>query len=225
MHGVINTVTCADFRLCTEADKGQWFHLIHYNDTMMSAMASQITSVFIVYPTLCLGADQRKKSKPRVTGLFAGSSQVTDEFATQRPVTRKMFPFDDVIMMYSISAVLSISRCNFYSNSWQRTPMAPRCGVHYDVIKWKHFPHYWPFVREIHRWPVNSPHNGQWRGALRASLICAWINVWVNNRDAGDLRRHRAHYDVIAMSMVIVQPDLYHGHCRRIKGSWYILRP
>ena len=35
-----------------------------------------------------------------------------------------------------------------------------------DVIKWKHFPRYWPFVRGIHRSPVNSPHKGQWRGAL-----------------------------------------------------------
>ena len=42
-----------------------------------------------------------------------------------------------------------------------------------DVIKWKHFPRYWPFVRGIHRWPVNSPHKGQWRGALILSLICA----------------------------------------------------
>ena len=38
--------------------------------------------------------------------------------------------------------------------------------VHDDVIKWKHFPRYWPFVRGIHRSPVNSPHKGQWRGAL-----------------------------------------------------------
>ena len=37
---------------------------------------------------------------------------------------------------------------------------------------------------------------GQWRGALMFSLICAWINGWVNNREAGDLRRHRTHYDV-----------------------------
>ena len=35
------------------------------------------------------------------------------------------------------------------------------CSVHDDVIKWKHFPRYWPFVRGIHRWPVNSPHKGQ----------------------------------------------------------------
>ena len=47
---------------------------------------------------------------------------------------------------------------------------------HDDVIKWKHFPRYWPFVRGIHRSPVNSPHKGQWRGALMFSLICAWIN-------------------------------------------------
>ena len=44
---------------------------------------------------------------------------------------------------------------------------------HDDVIKWKHFPRYWSFVRGIHRSPVNSPHIGQWRGALMLSLICA----------------------------------------------------
>ena len=43
---------------------------------------------------------------------------------------------------------------------------------HDDVIKWKHFPRYWPFVRGIHRSPVNSPHKGQGRGALLFTLIC-----------------------------------------------------
>ena len=38
--------------------------------------------------------------------------------------------------------------------------------IHDDVIKWKYFPRYWPFVRRIYRSPVNSPHKGQWRGAL-----------------------------------------------------------
>ena len=70
---------------------------------------------------------------------------------------------------------------------------------HYDVIKWKHFPRYWPFVRGIHRSPVNSPHKGQWRGPLMLTLICVWINNWENNGDAGDLRRYRAHYDVTLM--------------------------
>ena len=70
---------------------------------------------------------------------------------------------------------------------------------HDDVIKWKHFPRNWPFVREIHRSPVNFPHKGQWRGALMFSLIYVWINGWVNNREAGDLRRQHDHYDVIVM--------------------------
>ena len=67
---------------------------------------------------------------------------------------------------------------------------------HDDVITWKHFPRYWPFVGGINRSPVDPLHKGQWRGALMFSLICAWINGWANNGDAGDLRRDRAHYDV-----------------------------
>ena len=47
--------------------------------------------------------------------------------------------------------------------------------------------------------PGDSPLKGQWRRALIFSLICVWINGWVNNREAGDLRRYRAHYDVIVM--------------------------
>ena len=68
-----------------------------------------------------------------------------------------------------------------------------------DVIKLTHFPYYWPFVRGIHRLPVDSPPKGQWRGALIFPLICAWTNTWANNRDAGDLRRHCAQYDVTIM--------------------------
>ena len=77
----------------------------------------------------------------------------------------------------------------------------PICPEHDDVIKWKHFPRYWPFVRGIHQWPVNFPHKGQWRGALMFSLICARTNRWVNNRNAGDLRRHRTHYDVTVIDI------------------------
>ena len=50
--------------------------------------------------------------------------------------------------------------------------------------------------------PVKSPHKGQWRGALMFSLICARINDWVNNQEAGDLRRHRGHYDVSVMNLI-----------------------
>ena len=59
----------------------------------MSAMASQITSL-----SHLLGRRSKKTSKLRVTGLCGENSPVTSEFSAQRPVTRKMFPFDDVIM-------------------------------------------------------------------------------------------------------------------------------
>ena len=73
------------------------------------------------------------------------------------------------------------------------------CTINDDVIEWKHFPRDLPFVRGIHRSAVISPHKGQWRRALTFSLICAWMHGWVNNREAGDLRRQRAHYDFIVM--------------------------
>ena len=60
--------------------------------------------------------------------------------------------------------------------------------------------------------PVNSPHKGQWRGALMFSLICAWINDWVSNREAGDLRRNRGHYDVNVMFWRARETLVKHAH-------------
>ena len=73
---------------------------------------------------------------------------------------------------------------------------------HNAVIKWKHFPHYWPFARGIHRSPEDSPHKDQWHGALIFSVICPWTNGGANNRDAGGLRHHHAHYDITVMNSV-----------------------
>ena len=79
-------------------------------------------------------------------------------------------------------------------------PVPYLCGnrtwCHDDVIKLKKNPRYWLFVWWINRSPVNSPHKGQLRGAFTISFICAWTNNWVISRDACDLSRHRAHYDV-----------------------------
>ena len=87
-----------------------------------------------------------------------------------------------------------------------------RASKHDDVIKWIHFPRYWAFARGIHWSPVNSPHKGQWRGALMFSLICVWISVWVNNREAGALRRYRAHYDAIVIDRNSSIPLYHHMH-------------
>ena len=90
---------------------------------------------------------------------------------------------------------------------------SPTNDVHDFVVKWKHFPRYWPFVRGIHRSPINSPHKGQWQGALIFSLICAWTNGWVSHRDASDLRRSRAHYDVIVMKYLQLSRYQTHRCC------------
>ena len=103
----------------------------------------------------------------------------------------RWFPQDIYIMarlaFFSVTLLIVVSR----GLQWNMH--------HDDVIKWKHFPRYWLFVRGIHR---SFPHKGQWRGALMSSLTCAWINGWVSNREAGDLRRHRAHYDVTVTAFV-----------------------
>ena len=65
----------------------------------------------------------------------------------------------------------------------------------------------------IHRSQVNSPHKGQWRGALMFSLICVWINDWVNNPEAGDLRRYRAYYDGIVMFQLKLAEVFTHYLC------------
>ena len=120
-----------------------------------------------------------------------------------------------------------------------RVSMVCQLCKHDDVVKWKHFPRYWPFVRGFHRsqrsclicyyitclwcvscvnmmtssngnifrvtgllWGEFTGHKGHWRGALMFSLICVWTNSWAPNGDVGDLRRHRAHYDVIVIKVM-----------------------
>ena len=97
-------------------------------------------------------------------------------------------------------------RCIFYKKNcgiWL-------CGV-FDISSWwRHqietISALLAFVRGIHRSPVNSPHKGQWRGSLMFTLICAQINGWVNNGEAGDLGRNRTHYDVIVMISTVNAP-------------------
>ena len=123
---------------------------------------------------------------------------------------------DFIVLLCSILAITNILRrygtakrinllrngplCSYKQRSDNCLKRIVEIWIHDDVIKWKHFPRYWPFVRWIHRAQVNSPHKGQWRGAFMFSSIFVWINGWINNREAGDLGRHRTHYAVIVMS-------------------------
>ena len=70
------------------------------------------------------------------------------------------------------------------------------------------------------------PHKGQWRGALMFTLICVWINYWAKNREAGDLRRHRAHYGVTVMSSSALNTSVaaLYTDSQCVFYSW-VLRP
>ena len=70
----------------------------HYNDVIMGPTASQITSLTIVYSTVYLGADQRKHQSPALLAFVRGIHRGPENSPHKWPVTRKMFPFDDVIM-------------------------------------------------------------------------------------------------------------------------------
>ena len=72
---------------------------------------------------------------------------------------------------------------------------------------------------------MHYPHKGQWRGALIFSLISVRINGSVNNREAGDLRRYCAHYDVTVMlwlaACYLVFKSIFHFHWGEcVGGRW-----
>ena len=137
------------------------------------------------------------------------TSSCDDTMSSPKPIVS--FHQEDPVSIsqaeYTMPFIVSVS---FSIYDWARPPH-PTIEDIDGVIKWNHFPHYWRVVRGIHQSPVNSPHKGQWRGALMSSLICAWIKGWVNNDEAVDLRHHRAHYDVTIMRYIY---DVF-SHCMK----------
>ena len=83
---------------CLEYDTKYQNTSSHYSDVMMSAIASQITSLRIVYSTVYSGADQRKHQSSASLAFVSGIHRWPANSPHKRPLTRKMFPFDDVIM-------------------------------------------------------------------------------------------------------------------------------
>ena len=82
----------------------------HYSDAIMGPIASQITSLAIVYSTVYPGADQRKHQNSASLAFVRWIHRLPVTSPHKWPVTRKMFPFDDVIMLH-ITHPLSVSSC------------------------------------------------------------------------------------------------------------------
>ena len=126
---------------------------------------------------------------------------------------------------YGENGQITMTLHNYRSRQFHRTSNRenPWSGyrdmdsAHDDVIKWKHFPHYWPFAWGIHRSPVNSLHKGQWRRALMFSLICIWINGCKGSKQLwGWWFQMLSHYDVIVMKSAS-RPL---GHPPALPGLW-----
>ena len=73
----------------------------HYGDVIMGTIASQITGVSMVSSTVCSGADQRKQQSSASLAFMRGIHWWPMNSPHKGPVTRKMFPLDDVIMVHN----------------------------------------------------------------------------------------------------------------------------
>ena len=83
--------------------------IFHYNDVIMGAIASQITGLTIVFPIVYSDADQRKHQSPASLAIVRGIHRGPVNSPHKWPVTRKMFPFDYVIMQYTTTEYLLIN--------------------------------------------------------------------------------------------------------------------
>ena len=113
--------------------------LAHYSDVIMGTIASQITSLTIVYSTIYSDADQRKHQSSASLAFVWGIHREPVNSPHKWPVTRKMFPFDDVIMGHVI-----MSRCRFHLSRldftfllWRTHLPQGKNGCHFadDILK------------------------------------------------------------------------------------------
>ena len=165
----------------------------------MTTMASLITSLAVVYSIVYSRTDQRKHQSSASLALVRGIHR--DRWISRTKGQQRGKCFHLMTSSWEAGAlVLEWQAIN--SHSPDSISLVP-CRPSNFTAWWRHqmetFSALLAIVRGIHRSPANSPHKGQWREALMFSLICARINDWVNNGEAGDLIRNCVHYDVTKM--------------------------
>ena len=205
------SLICAWTNGLSKQTKCRWFRRIraHYVVTIMCVLRWH--SCFV----LSLSAAGPCDSSPCQNGALCISRQYSywefylcrcqppGEYFGRHCETSKLSNEEKYIcLIMSYFSHFTVICIDYFPNKW----------CHDNVFKWKHFPRYWPYVRGIHRSLISvySPPKRHRRGALMFSLICAWINGWINNREAGDLRRYRAHYDVTVMEASDVTKSIWY---------------
>ena len=106
---ILNKIRCSSVYIKALNKRENWLEThqsskqeSHYTDATMSAIASQITSLTIVYSTVYSDADQRKHQSSASLVFVWGIQRGPVKSPHKWPVTRKMFPFDDVIMIWDL---------------------------------------------------------------------------------------------------------------------------
>ena len=181
----------------------------HYIDVIMTTVASQITSLTIVYSSVYSATDQRKHQSSASLAIVWGIHRDRWIPRTNGQLRGKCFH----LMTSSCQGHNSVGLrqvikwgwvCLAYATILHHATRRDRdIGIMMTLSNGNIFRVTGHLCGEFtgHLW---IPLKGQWRGALMCSVICAWIKGWLNNREAGDLRRHRAHYDVTAMGIAIL---------------------
>ena len=112
--------------------------IMHYNDVIMGAIASQITSLTIVYSTVYSGADHRKHQSSASLAFVRGIHRGPVNSLHKWPVTRKMFPFDDVFMEPCHTGCwLTVISCEVLNSGCQGLMQGKFSGIYYKLIKIK----------------------------------------------------------------------------------------
>ena len=163
--------------------------VLHTKSGNMTSCYRMLVTIFYTYTVLmyCFRKWSKRlhlaiKPKPRVWKLFLAATPFGEHHALS---CWQLFGAVTTCNATSCCNVCNVS-INISVNSWWRHQMETFSAL-------------LAFCAGNSPVPVNSPHKGQWRGALMFTLICAQINDWVNNHEAGDLRRHLDHYDVSVM--------------------------
>ena len=103
----------------------QWSSYKKFHYVITSAMASQITGISIVYSTVCSGADQRKHQSSAPLTFMMGIHRWSVNSAHRGPVTRKMFPFDDVMVYKYVGWNRHIPHRSNYKSNWTIVTWGP----------------------------------------------------------------------------------------------------
>ena len=158
-----------------------WFH---YADVIMGAMESQITSLTSFYSTVYSGTDQRKHQSSASLAFVLGIHRWPMNSPYKGPVTRKMFPFDDAIMrVFGVWLWLNSLLLHWYRGNRTR-----------DMSK---------LMMTSSNGNTFRATGPLWGPMTRSFDVFFYLRMnkrgWGNNRDAGDLRCHCAHYGVTVM--------------------------